>query len=162
MNLAATLDLPVHLSRIAGVGPYSAALREKEKEVREHLQRSVFHGWRSTLQGNILQVQRECSESGWDGHGARPISISSSLAAMAVVERLPDGIQEPEVVPEPTGEIGLEWYGGKDLVFTVAVSPDRIVYAGIMGVKKQNGEERFVEEIPETVLGIVSRYFGKA
>jgi len=66
----------------------------------------------------------------------------------------------PEVVPEPSGEIGLEWSKGKDKVFVVSLSgKNEIVYAGLFGINKVHGVEYFGDAVPSTILENLRRLY---
>ncbi len=66
----------------------------------------------------------------------------------------------PEVIPEPNGEIGLEWYREKRNVFVASVSGrNEIVYAGLLGVNKLHGTEYFGDSLPSIILENLKRLY---
>ncbi len=66
----------------------------------------------------------------------------------------------PEVVPEPGGEIGLEWYRRKRLVFTVSVSgSNEIIYTGLFGTNRIHGTEYFGDLLPSVILENLKRLY---
>jgi hypothetical protein len=104
-------------------------------------------------------IQSKYSENGWDGYEAAPINLQTMYAAIIFLELLPDRIEMPDIVPEPTGEIGFLWTKGKDVTFVVSVSPDTITFAGLLGSNKNHGETKFLNELPINIEKILLDYF---
>jgi hypothetical protein len=116
--------------------------------------------WRDSLLDEISQISQSCDKQGWDGYDAEPISPESVIRAAQLIELLPISIQTPDVVPEPSGDISLEWRADHQKHFSLGVSGLSIVYAGIFGgSSKAYGEERFSRDLPSTVLEILTSYF---
>ncbi len=67
----------------------------------------------------------------------------------------------PEILAEPDGEIGFEWYKDKDSVFVISVSGNNIItYAGLFGTSnKTHGTEYFADELPRIILENIRRLF---
>ena len=123
----------------------------------------VSFAWRDLLLGEIVEIVQSCSTEGWDGYDAAPVSPESGGRAEQLIGLLPEGIQAPNVVPEPTGDIGFEWFRGNGKHFTLGITGPAIVYAGIFGGScKKYGEEHFIGELPEEVLAILTSYFSEA
>ncbi len=57
------------------------------------------------------ETYQECSEEGWDGYGARPVTQETYDEAVRFLGALPSWLPTPEIVPEPDGDIGFEWNG---------------------------------------------------
>jgi len=73
---------------------------------------------------------------------------------------LPFSIPMPEILAEPNGEIGLEWYKERRLVFVVSVSGKRtLTYAGLFGSNTIHGVENLVESLPPVVVDSLRRLF---
>ena len=118
--------------------------------------------WRESLTCKVREIYERCSKAGWDGYDAEPIALESCLGALHVIDLLPDKILPPDAVPEPAGEISLEWRTEDELLFSLTVTGRTLVYAGIFGGhSKQHGEEHFFDQLPKTVLEILTRYFFK-
>ena len=116
--------------------------------------------WRDSLLDEISQVSQSCEKQGWDGYDAEPISSESAFRAAQLIKLLPNSIQIPSVVPEPSGDISLEWRADEQKNFSLGVSGQTLVYAGIFGgSSKAYGEERFSRDLPPTVLEILTSYF---
>jgi len=94
---------------------------------------------------SLNEVFEECSEEGWDGYDALPITEEAYFEAIKLIKSLPvTSFPMPEVTPVPNGKIGLEWYREKRQVFVASVSGrNEIVYAGLFGVNKSHGTEYF-------------------
>jgi hypothetical protein len=90
-----------------------------------------------------------------------PITKYAYIEAKRLIESLPlTSFPIPEVVPEPSGEIGLEWYREERQVFVASVSGrNEIVYAGLLGVNKSHGTEYFGDSLPSIILGNLKRLY---
>jgi hypothetical protein len=110
--------------------------------------------WRPVVQAKLEQLALECSASNWDGYGATGISAGTKQAIQRFVGLLPPDLPEPEVVPDPEGEIWLCWDLGKDRVFTVSIGDSGILnYAGLLGTGvKRHGQEPFRGEVPKIII----------
>ncbi len=117
-------------------------------------------------QGEALQsleeIFRECSEEGWDGYDALPITEEAYLEAERLIKSLPitSFIPMPEITPEPNGEIAFEWTKGNRQIFVVSVSgKNEIVYAGLFGVNKTYGTEYFGDSLPSRLIENLRRLY---
>lgn len=103
---------------------------------------------------SLLEAYNRCSVQGWDGYDSLPLSDIAVTEACNFLEALPSWIPIPDVVPEPDGSVGLEWYAGKNRVFVVSVSGNNVVYyAGLIGKgNKKHGSIAFNESIPKDII----------
>jgi hypothetical protein len=113
----------------------------------------------------ISSMQSRCQEyssQGWDGYDAQPIDRKACHEAMRFVRLLPFNIDLPEVLPEPTGAIALEWYKKRDHVFVASLSGNGIIeYAGLFGSgNKSYGSERLGGFMPPIILHHIHRILG--
>lgn len=132
-------------------------------KVRMESRAPISFSWRESLRNDLANTAQSCAVSDWDGYGAEPVSDQSANAALRLIDALPEYILLPDVVPEPCGEIALEWRTDDQKHFTVAVSGPSLVYAGIFGgSSKKYGEELFFDGLPSTVLEILANYFSAA
>lgn len=122
---------------------------------------SISLGWRESIISQIYEILDECSEEGWDGYDAFPITSDTKEAAINFIQSLPDSTLPPEVVPEPDGDIAIEWNLGAGRVFSVSLDDDTLIYTGIFGSSQKRGKERFLDEIPRTVNSIIIQNFLK-
>lgn len=105
-------------------------------------------------------VYQECCEANWDGYGAEPTSEDAYQEAFKLLGLLPSSIPLPEIVPEPSGGIGLEWSRGKRFVFVASVRGENfITYAGIFGVNKTHGKEYFGDSLPLVIVENIRRLY---
>lgn len=110
---------------------------------------------------SVYEVSEECSNENWDGYGAIPVTKKTYFEAMKLVAMLPSQIPKPEILAEPTGEIGLEWYKNKCSVFVISVGGKGVItYAGLFGEgNKTHGTEKLTGQLPENVLADIKRVF---
>jgi hypothetical protein len=122
---------------------------ERESNRLDHIVRTLWNTY------------YEYSEEDWDGYGAAPITEPAVQEATQFLMNLPSSIPLPEVIPEPGGEIALEWYKGKKSVFVVSFCGRNVIsYAGLFGENtKAYGTESFKESLPESILNNIRRVF---
>jgi hypothetical protein len=143
-----------------GVSPESDKIEELLMEYRKKGRESASYAWRDALVQDVFETFRTCAVAGWDGYDAEPVSLHSANGIIELLKNLPEGIEPPVVVPEPNGDIALEWQTGEHRRFSVSVTGPTFVYAGIFGGStRQYGEERFFGAIPRTILEILVRNF---
>ena len=113
------------------------------------------------LHQRLDEVFEECSQEGWDGYDAIPISEAAYHEAKKLIERIPVTIiPMPELIPEPNGEIAFEWYRGSRKIFVASVSgKNEIIYAGLFGINKTHGTEFFGDNLPFTILNNLIRLY---
>lgn len=109
---------------------------------------------------SLNEVYRECSQAGWDGYSASAVTEDAYEEARKIINLLPSSIRIPEIVAEPTGEIGFEWRRGRGQVFVLSVGgKHRITYAGIFGGNKMHGSEYFEETLPYAIIQHLRRLY---
>jgi len=145
-----------------GVSNESRSIEKIETELLKHDSRSISLGWRSSLINQLTQLSEKYSSQGWDGYEALPISKQSLVSAGQFILSLPDSIETPDIIPEPDGEIALEWRSYPNVVFSVSTSGGHFAYAGLLGKGREcYGTERISNEIPETITHILTNTFFK-
>lgn len=122
---------------------------------------SIHFTWRSRLKNRIYTLAEKCSFEDWDGEGAFPVSESAISAGRHFIDLLPEGIQEPFITVENTGDISFDWDIGEDMTFAVIISGDYAIYAGIFGDSSRRGTERIHYELPSPIKNILLTYFKK-
>jgi len=97
----------------------------------------------------------------WDCEGAKAISIQALREAYNFIKLLSPSIPFPEIVPENTGDIGLEWFKGNKNIFVVSFNGNReIMYAGIInGLDRTHGTTYFLDNIPEIILLVLKQLY---
>lgn len=147
---------------VEGVSEESQKIRAMISSIESQQRILASFRWRDSLLDEISQISQSCEKQGWDGYDAEPISFESAIRAAQLTKLLPNNIQAPSVVPEPGGDISLEWRTDDQKDFSLGVSGQSLVYAGIFGgSSKAYGEERFSRDLPSTVLEILTSYFSQ-
>ena len=150
--------------------PMSSGVSSESERVKSNSRVAFLHNhgtasalWRQSAQAEIHEIMLDCSKVGWDGYDAAPISQESFLAALEVINLLPENTVPPSIAPEPSGDIALEWPNGNHILFSLSVTGRDIVYAAILGGgSKLHGQERYFDLLPRPVVDILTRYFRKA
>ncbi len=141
--------------------------KEAYSDTSNDFNRTVRLDFRGTIDWTDFAIERldevynECSEANWDGYGAKPISHETYFEARKLLTMIPLSFLMPEILAEPDGEIGFEWYKDKDSVFVISVSGNNIItYAGLFGTSnKTHGTECFADELPRIILENIRRLF---
>ncbi len=143
-----------------GYGSDHVQLSRFFDDIVAELRKSITLGGKTDVLQSLVSVFEECSEEGWDGNEASPITEDAYLEARRLISNLPINLRMPEVVPEPSGEIGLEWSKGKDRTFVLSLSGrNEIVYAGLFGFNKVHGVEYFGDTVPSAILENLRRLY---
>jgi len=142
-----------------GVSPISQQLVRVTEQISNHASETISLGWREHLKQQLLEIQSRCNQSGWDGYQAAPICLKTLLAAIEFLKLLPNYIEMPDIVPEPTGEIGFLWEKGEDITLLVSVSPETIVVVELLGSSKSHGERTFPNRLPTNIEKTLLDYF---
>lgn len=122
---------------------------------------SFILDWKEYLKSSAIAIKIESSKPGWDGYDACPISDSSLEDILALIEKLPSEVSSPDIVPETSGEIGLEWRNRERKICALSISNGNLIYAAILGERKVRGEEPFNRyELPPHIKELLS-YFCK-
>jgi len=157
----AELRAPIMWS-LEGVSKESQRISEQLSEFWSRQRVLASSAWRDSLLDEISQISESCGQQGWDGYDAEPVTGESALRAAQLIGLLPNGIQAPTAVPEPSGDISLEWRTDNQKHFSLSVSGQSLVYAGIFGgSSRAYGEERFSCVLPPTVVEILTGYFAQ-
>jgi hypothetical protein len=117
-------------------------------------ERQKASDWRPVVRAKIEQLAIECSTSNWDGYSGAGISQLTKRKAQYFVDLLPVDLPEPEVAPDPEGDIALCWDFGRDLVFTVNIDEtETLSFAGLLGRGvKRHGQEPFRGDVPKILI----------
>lgn len=117
--------------------------------------------WTDSALENLNEVYDECSEVNWDGYDATPICPEAYFEASKLLRIIPNRFPMPDILPEPDGGVGLEWYKEKDFSFVVSVMGKNVItYAGQFGKNSETyGTERFKDSLPDVILNGLKRLF---
>lgn len=110
---------------------------------------------------NLKLIFQNCSEENWDGYGASVLKKKAFEDAVKFMKQLPQEFPLPEMVPQPDGDIAMEWELETDHWFIASFPGDgRIDYAGAFGIEaRSKGVEKFFETIPDEILKKLYRLF---
>lgn len=123
---AAELSYEEYFEQIISSLEKSAAIEEKWK----------FLNKISSVLFDLDRIFRECSVKNWDGYGAKPLIREAYFEVVQFLYTLPLETSLPEISPQPTGEIGLEWRKGDQAIFLLSFSGEKLItYAGVFGPK---------------------------
>lgn len=137
------------------------------KEVKELLRNalldtdSIRFTWRDRLKNRIYTLVEKCSSEGWDGENALPVSIHAIETAIHFIDLLPEGVKEPFITAENTGDIAFDWDLGEDMTFAVIASSGHAFYAGIFGDTNPHSTVRIHRKLPDPIKNILLTYFKK-
>jgi hypothetical protein len=128
-------------------------------EANETFELSVCLGAKFSALVELEDVFQACASENWDGEGAEPISREAYWEASRIIRLLPISFPIPEIVPEPNGQIGLEWSTGRGKVFVVAVGGNQVLtYGGLFGDgSRTGGTEPFQDALPQTIVSHLER-----
>jgi hypothetical protein len=144
-----------------GSSDASRQLQRLYEGVVVSLRRSVTWDYLGKALDALSETYRECNEQNWDGYDALPISQATYDEAIRFLNALPSWMPTPEIVPEPSGDIGFEWNFGKNRILAASVGgTNRIIYAGLLGTgNKAHGIEVFDGSIPQTLVDHITRIY---
>lgn len=153
-------DEPFRLIEQVNVGKE----RRREKAPFDFIQPTVQGEKLKRLWDTLAGIESECKMPGWDGYGAAPLSSDALTEIKALLELLPSSLPAPDIVPEPTGAIGLEWRRGKDAILVLSVEGKGVIsYVAIFGAEtKRYGMERLGTTVPSFIQRELLPYFFEA
>lgn len=145
-----------------GFGPESLKLKQYLASGIRYLREASSLGALDSVLQLLDEVFMDCSTEGWDGYDASRITEASYIEAMQFIENLPltSSFPMPEIIPEPSGEIALEWSKGSQKIFVASFSGNNeIIYAGLFGANKTHGTEYFGESPPALIIENIMRIY---
>ncbi len=149
-------------SQSIGFGSDSLGLESYYYNIVSELRKAETLGRLDETLQSLYEVFSECSEEGWDGYDAYPITEGAYFEARKFIKSLPliSIIPMPKIAPEPSGEICLEWFKGNHQVLVISVSgKNEIIYAGLFGINKTHGTEYFGDSMPSAVMENLKRLY---
>jgi hypothetical protein len=109
-----------------------------------------------SLKDIILEILHECSTGDWDNYNAEPISSKVVHEAFKFIELLPIDINMPDVIPEPSGCIALQWQKSKAHLLSLTITPEGMVsYAFIFGKSEGCGHIQFFDDLPKIIANML-------
>lgn len=112
---------------------------------------------------SLYRLHEQCREENWDGENAQPIPLSAVVEAQKLLTLLPSSIPAPELLPEPTGSIALEWYQRRDHVYVLGVYGKKTLeFAGLLGRGNEiHGRLNFEDSLPPIIQDHLRRFFAR-
>ncbi|MEO8324951.1 MAG: hypothetical protein ABI618_03825 [Nitrospirota bacterium] len=108
----------------------------------------------------IVTLPQQYREKNWDGLEAEPIPAAAIQEARIFLRKLPSSIPMPEVIPEPDGYLGLEWYANKWLLYVVSFNGTGVLScSGLIGSERIYGPRYMDERIPAEILRNIAKVF---
>lgn len=109
----------------------------------------------------IVNARASAEVDNWDGEGAPAIAQRAADAAFALSTALPEGLPEPTVQAESTGEITFEWYVDRRHVAVIAVDGDFVRWSAIAGTNApRSGAEPYRKVLPGVAIDVVKEVLG--
>jgi hypothetical protein len=103
---------------------------------------------------SLARVMDECCRSGWDGYGARAISGAVVARTIAFLNALPASLTSPEIIPEPDGEIAVDWDFDSKHQLSISIGESGpLHFAGVIGEDYGQPRVRHGTEPFEGVVG---------
>jgi len=140
-------------------------LKDNLGKVLNDLRKPVTGLPREVILKELKDTFDECSSENWDGYNAKPLSVEAYNEAKQILESLLiTSMPLPEIVPEPSGSIGLEWYRDKKHIFIISLAGNKtITYAGIFGEgDRDRGTESFAKDLPSKTRWFLRRLYPRS
>ncbi|MFH1857211.1 MAG: hypothetical protein ABH836_08350 [Candidatus Omnitrophota bacterium] len=134
---------------------------ETDKKIQEdnlHIAESAYLFSFSSCYEMLFEIARDCSEPGWDGYDAVPISGEVYLKIFTLINNFSIGLQAPELVPENDGAITLEWHKNHKQEISISINPNNIAYyACLDGSEKKHGSCVLQESLPPFLINMIDQ-----
>lgn len=135
--------------------------KRTERAVREnasHMAESAYLSPFFSCYEMLFDIAQGCSELGWDGYGATPISGEVYFQVATLINNFPVGLSAPELVPENDGAITFEWHNNYKQEISISINPNNVMYyAFVDGSEKKNGAYVFQESLPPFLIHMINQ-----
>lgn len=112
----------------------------------------------------IENVVSDCSEKGWDGYNALPVSSESAAFAISLIGMMPRALALPSTGADPDGSICLDWSNMRRDCLSVSVSPaGTIAWASLIGGingESKSGTILHFDSFPDELAQLIPRITG--
>jgi len=146
-----------------GVSAASEALDKLFVRVLEHLSIPAMQS--EPLRGllaNLDEVYARCSQPGWDGYDAMPITEAAYEEALELITLFPTLCPPPDVSPDPSGHVSFEWYRSPRKVLVISVNGTRVLtFARLFGSRKMSGAEPYDRSLPQPIVDSLARLYSQ-
>jgi hypothetical protein len=111
----------------------------------------------------LFEVVQKCSLDDWDGYGGKAIKNSAAMEAWNFLKHIPKHIEQPSIVPEPCGDLGLEWRrkDSKNVLIVSFPGNNTLNYSGLFMADGETilGEEKLSRITQEKIIAILESKF---
>lgn len=147
-----------------GVSEAANCLKNKNNEIKNLNFNSALETGASRVNAISKALEElflECKIEDWDSRGANAIPRQAVEDAKLVIELLPTDYPMPEIFPEVTGEVGLEWYVNPYRVLVLSLPGDGyIYYSGLYGYKITDyGSKLFAGQIDKKIISLLEEIY---
>lgn len=115
-----------------GISKESGRIRKILAWTKHHRSEPVSLDLKKDLYDLAMEIGEECSDAGWDGYNASPISKEEVVRTLRLIFQLSESIQPPTLVPSPGGYISFEWHDSRGRVVSVSPKGHLIVWAAVL------------------------------
>jgi len=117
---------------------------------------------RRVLLANLDELYERCSQPGWGGYDAMPITENTYNEARELITLLPTLCPPPDVAPDPSGHVSFEWYRSPRKVLVVSVNGTKVMtYAGLFGSAKISGAEPYDKSLPKSIIDSLAQLYSQ-
>ncbi|NJO32688.1 MAG: hypothetical protein HC869_05660 [Rhodospirillales bacterium] len=117
---------------------------------------------RSQAMSKLLKIVQDCSTDGWDGYSAKAIGEEACSRTQTFLALLPVWMRAPDIVPEPDGQIAVEWYLDATHTFSVSIGEEGpLHYAGVFGDEDEDHGVKAFDgcRIPKEIGDLIDKVF---
>ena len=134
---------------------------EAEREATSHAHEPISQGgWKRGFIDKAIDIFLECSEEGWDGYEANPVTLEALEQISLLIQDLPTWAPQPNIVPTPQGEISLEWHTKSHQILSIYPKGEYLIHAASLGpMNNQFGHTPLQEKWPDGILLFLRNYF---
>lgn len=105
-----------------------------------------------------LSIDSCYQKANWNGEGADPIPDTAIEEARTFLYGFPPALPLPDVIAEPDGYLGLEWYRNRRLLYVVSFNGQgTLSCSGLIGPTKVYGTYYMDDGIPSEILRTIAR-----
>ena len=123
---------------------------------------AVHRQLRRALLANLDELYERCSQPGWDGYDAMPITMDTYNEARELITLLPTQCPPPDVMPDPSGHVSFEWYKSLRRVLVVGVIGTKVMtYAGLVGSGKMSGADPYDKSLPKSIVDSLAQLYSQ-
>ncbi len=125
-----------------------------------HLHNSTALGMEHLVREELTDLWDECSQPGWDGYNALPVTWETYQAARRFLLAFPARTPLPSLGADPDGDISFEWHRAPRRTLSVSITPDeQLHYAALLGPGRTSGTEPFYGEVPQRILDLIGEVY---